>query len=44
VTPPTRRGFGTRLIERGLSAETAGRSEIAHEPEGVVGVLSAALQ
>ena len=44
VAPPTRRGFGARLIERGLSAETAGRTEIAYEPEGVVYVLSAELQ
>jgi two-component sensor histidine kinase len=44
VAPPSRRGFGTRLIERGFSAETAGRTDITYEPEGVVCVLSAELQ
>ena len=39
VAPPTRGGFGTRLIERGFSAETAGRTDLAYEPEGVVCVL-----
>lgn len=39
VTPPSRRGFGTRLIERGLSAE--GRNSVALEflPEGVRCIL-----
>jgi two-component sensor histidine kinase len=44
VVPPTRQGFGTRLIERGFGAEAAGQIEIAYEPEGVVCVLSAELQ
>ena len=44
MAPPIRRGFGTRRIERGLSAETAERTEIAYEPEGLVCILSAELQ
>jgi PAS domain S-box-containing protein len=36
VTPPTRRGFGSRLIERGLAAELSGEASIRFEPEGVV--------
>jgi PAS domain S-box-containing protein len=36
VAPPRRRGFGTRLIERGLAAELGGTVEIAFLPEGVV--------
>jgi two-component sensor histidine kinase len=34
VEPPTRRGFGTRLIERSLSGDLEGRAEIAYAPEG----------
>lgn len=36
VTPPTRRGFGSRLIEAGLSREFEGRAAIGFHPEGVV--------
>ncbi len=36
VQPPTRRGFGSRLIEKALAMETRGRSMIRFEPEGVV--------
>jgi len=34
VTPPTRRGLGTRLLERVLSAELHGRTVLAYEPHG----------
>jgi PAS domain S-box-containing protein len=36
VEPPTRTGFGSRLIERGLSAELDGEARIIFAPEGVV--------
>jgi PAS domain S-box-containing protein len=36
VTPPTRRGFGSRLIERQLPMEFDGQATITYEPEGVV--------
>jgi two-component sensor histidine kinase len=36
VEPPARRGFGSRMIERGLAAELAGKVTIDFEPEGVV--------
>jgi PAS domain S-box-containing protein len=36
VAPPTRRGFGTRLIERSLARELQGTVEIGFAPEGVV--------
>jgi two-component sensor histidine kinase len=36
VTPPTRRGFGSRLIERGLAAELSGEARIQFEPTGVI--------
>ncbi|WP_374468330.1 sensor histidine kinase [Phenylobacterium sp.] len=36
VVPPARRGFGSRLIERGLAAELGGRVELVFEPQGLV--------
>ncbi len=36
VSPPTRRGFGSSLIERALALETGGRATIDYAPEGVV--------
>lgn len=36
VTPPTRKGFGSRMIERALAQEIEGRVEIAYRPDGVV--------
>lgn len=36
VVPPTRRGFGTRLIERGLAQELGGTARFDHAPSGVV--------
>lgn len=36
VQPPTRKGFGTRLIERGLIAETRGEVQLSYRPEGLV--------
>jgi PAS domain S-box-containing protein len=35
VTPSTRRGFGTRLLERGIRSELRGRAEIQFAPKGV---------
>jgi PAS domain S-box-containing protein len=35
VEAPTRRGFGTRLIERGLSTEGAARASIEFDPGGL---------
>lgn len=35
VSPPTHRGFGSRLIERGLSAELNGTVVLAFEPDGL---------
>jgi PAS domain S-box-containing protein len=36
VTAPTRRGFGSRMIERGLANELGGEVQILYEPAGVV--------
>jgi two-component sensor histidine kinase len=35
VAPPTRRGFGSRLIERSITSELRGRLEIDYRPEGL---------
>jgi PAS domain S-box-containing protein len=43
VTAPARRGFGTRMIERGLATELMGKAAIAFEPDGVVCTIEAAL-
>lgn len=44
VKPPERRGFGSRLIERGLAAELAGAAVIDFQPEGVVCRIRALLE
>lgn len=41
VVMPSRRGFGSRLIERGLSAELHGRATIDYHPVGVVCTIDA---
>ncbi|WP_158283957.1 HWE histidine kinase domain-containing protein [Azospirillum sp. TSO22-1] len=35
VAPPTRRGFGSRVIEQGLAYDLNGSIQLAFEPEGV---------
>ena len=35
VSPPTRRGFGSRLIERGIAQELDGEVKLAFEPTGL---------
>lgn len=35
VTPPTRRGFGSQVIEKALSGYLSGRATIDYAPEGV---------
>jgi two-component sensor histidine kinase len=36
VHPPTRRGFGTRLLERNLAMELDGKVEIEFRPTGII--------
>jgi len=36
VEPPTRRGFGSRLIERSLQGALGGSAEQTFEPDGLV--------
>jgi two-component sensor histidine kinase len=35
VAPPTRRGFGTTLIERGVGSDLGGSASLRFEPTGV---------
>ena len=39
VSVPTRRGFGARLLERGLTADLGGKPELVFAPEGVTARL-----
>jgi two-component sensor histidine kinase len=43
VQPPTRKGFGSRLVERLLAAELNGRSTISYNPAGVICEIEAIL-
>lgn len=43
VTPPMRRGFGTRLIERGLAGEVGGEVELWYRHEGFAFAVEAPL-
>lgn len=43
VTPPRRRGFGSRMIEQGLAAEMGGRVTLEFKPSGVVCTIEAPL-
>jgi len=36
VEPPARRGFGARLLERGLAAELSGSVELTYDASGLV--------
>lgn len=40
VTPPTRRGFGSRLIERSLQGALGGSARQVFEPDGLVCVIA----
>jgi PAS domain S-box-containing protein len=44
VTPPSRRGFGSRLLTQGLPAELNGTAELQFAPGGVVCRITAPLQ
>lgn len=43
VAKPVRRGFGSRLVERGLASELEGTVELRFEPEGLVCLVEAPL-
>jgi two-component sensor histidine kinase len=44
VRPPSRSGFGTRMIQRGLSAELRGEVRIDYRPAGVVCTIDSPLE
>ncbi len=44
VSPPTRVGFGSRLIERNLACELGGEAHIAFSPEGVEANISTPIE
>jgi two-component sensor histidine kinase len=43
VSPPGHRGFGSRMIERGLAAELQGEVRIDWRPQGVVCTIDSPL-
>jgi two-component sensor histidine kinase len=43
VEPPSRRGFGTRLIERSLAQDLSGEVKIDFHPQGVICTVDAPL-
>ena len=44
VSPPTRRGFGSRLIERSLATDVGGEVRLIYHPAGVVCVMNVPLR
>jgi PAS domain S-box-containing protein len=44
VSPPTRTGFGSRLIERSLASELGGSAVIDYRPEGVIATITSPLE
>lgn len=36
VVPPSRRGFGMRILQRGIELETGGTGEVQYESEGLI--------
>lgn len=44
VAPPTRTGFGSRLIERSLATELGGSAVIEYRPEGVAAIITSPLE
>jgi PAS domain S-box-containing protein len=44
IEPPSRKGFGTRLIERGLTGQIGGSLSLDYPPEGVTCTVEAPLQ
>ena len=43
VVPPSRKGFGSRLIERGLTAQVNAALALDYRPEGVTCIVEASL-
>ena len=43
VEPPTKRGFGTRMLERGLAADLGGTATLDFDPAGLICEIEASL-
>ena len=43
MTAPARRGFGSKLIERGLAAELGGTVDMSFDAAGLVCIIDAPL-
>lgn len=43
ITPPRRRGFGSRLLQRGVAAELGGHVDMHFAPEGLICTIAAPL-
>lgn len=43
VSPPSRRGFGTRMLQQALASDMAGKVDIQFQPEGLICLLDAPL-
>jgi PAS domain S-box-containing protein len=44
VVPPTRTGFGSRLIQRSLAHDLGGETSIEYRPQGVISVIKSPLE
>jgi two-component sensor histidine kinase len=44
VSRPTRKGFGTRLIQRNLAHDLGGDASIDYRPQGVVAVIRSPIE
>lgn len=44
VSPPSRKGFGSRLIERSLAHDLGGEASIEYRPEGVVSIIRSPIE
>jgi two-component sensor histidine kinase len=44
VSPPTSRGFGSRMIEQGLASELQGDVRIEFHPDGVLCTIDAPIE
>jgi PAS domain S-box-containing protein len=44
VVPPTRTGFGSRLIQRSLAHDLGGATSIEYRPQGVISVIKTPLE
>jgi two-component sensor histidine kinase len=44
VVPPTRTGFGSRLIQRSLAQDLGGATSIEYRPQGIISVIKTTVE